>query len=179
MTIQDGIKWYKPTEYADMYGKSRQSVNGLITRGHLQTRTIHGKTHVSGTPPYGWKPVSRQETMARKLQHMHPYDFQDEYWDEQEPPPPKQEPFRGAWKLARIYDLSWRVVEWTGKKLKNDPDKVALFFRIMDDKDKAFWDAQDHNKVQMNPPEILFDYMFQNRLIRTLNGQRRKPAETD
>ena len=175
MIEQDGKKWYRPTEYADMYGKSRQSVNGLIERGTLQTRTIHGKTHVSGMPPYGWKRVPPQEALFNKLFHMHPFDF---LWDEEtEEPHPKDEPFPGAWKLAK--DVPWRYVVWAGAKLKNDPEKAAMFFRIMDAEESAYSEALIQRKEQ-NPYQMVFEYYFIERLFKILNGMEpRKGNETN
>lgn len=169
MLEQDGTKWYRPTEYADMYGKSPQCVNGLINRGSIASRTIRGKTYVSGSPPFGWEKVYPQEALSNKLDRMHPFDFQDRYWEGGEEPPPKDEPFRGAWKLAKKYDLSWRYVAWAGAKLKNNPFKTALYFQIIAAKDKAFSAAEIQCRPQ-NPHENVFEYYFNGELFEILNN---------
>ena len=167
MLVQNGEKWYRPAEYADMYGKSPQCVNGLIARGTIAKKTIKGKTYVSGFPPAGWERLSKQEALANRLHRMHPFDFQDELWEGKEPPPPNQEPFLGAWKLANDHDLSWRYVAWVGARLDNDPFKVALFFQIIDAKDKAFAAALIPEKEE-NPIEDLFEYYFNMGLFKIL-----------
>lgn len=177
MTTIDGRAWYRPTEYANMYGKTRQDVNGLMIRGSIATRTIRGKTHVSGTPPWTWKRIDPAEIAVSKVMDKPPYC----YMDMDEEPHPEKSPFPGAWTIARRFDISWREVVFEGEKLNNDPAKVNAFFLILDAWNESTLDAEEHatkygqRKFKATePPEILIDYHFRERLRNLLNNGKLK-----
>lgn len=178
MTVIDGITWYKPTEFANLYGKTRQDVNGLIIRGTISKMTIKGKTHVSGTPPWSWHKVTEGDTPPinwRTLYDKPPYSYMEAYaeYEPGEEPLPKDEPFPGAWMFARKFDRSWREITWIGKQVKNDPRKVFWYLSILTAFDDATDEAEQPGMVTpskpCNPPEILIDYHFRKHIAELLN----------
>lgn len=164
--------WYKQTEYADMYGRSRQAVNQLIKEGRLKTRTVNGRTLVSGLPPVSWQKSAQEigEIKIGRLYDMPPFCFQCSYQDaEQEEPHPEKEPFPDAWEIAKKFDRSWKEVEFVGKELKNDPANVELFFQILNDWSEGEFEAWEEAGKPKRAPGIGIEHFFRKRLTETLN----------
>lgn len=171
MTNLNGRTWYRPTEYANMYGKSRQAVNKLIDHGSVETKLIRGKTHVSGEPPLSWQKSAEEigRIKIEKLYEAPPFCFQEDHLNETEEPHPEKEPFPGAWEIAKKFDRSWKEVEFVGNELKNDPANVELFFQILEDWSEGETDAWEEAGKPKIAPSIGIEHFFRKRLTKTLN----------